>query len=401
MPVVVSEELSYVILLFALFVLPRFLQRFRVPTPVTCVLLGVAVGIGLNWFARDTTIQMMSSLGITSLFLFAGLDVDFKEMHQERRILLQHVILMLASLAGVAWFIASVFSLPLQAAVLVALALLTPSAGFILESLRQFATTQQERFWIRSLAIGSELVALGVFFVTLQSSSVSQLGFSLLALILLVGLVPLVFWLFAKTVVRYAPKSEFAFLLMVALLSAYVTRELGVYYLVGAFVVGVVAQQFRRRLPSLVSEHMLHAVEVFASFFIPIYFFNAGLHVQSSDLGYAAVWIGGAFLLMVVPIRLFLTAVHRRFALGERWRYTSRIGIAILPTLVFSIVIAEILRERFQIASELFGGIIIYALVNTLLPAFVFKLPSPELDTAKAVAEASEMTAVDRLNEIA
>ncbi len=387
MALTLTPEFTYVVLLFSLFVVPRFLQRFRVPTPITCILLGMGAGIGLNVFGTDATIEMLASLGIISLFLFAGLDVDFKEMRLERRVLVQHVLLLLAGLLLVAWIIFLVSDLSFRATLLVSLALLTPSTGFILESLKSFSTTQQERFWIRSLALGAELVALGVFFIVLQSFSLRQFGISLLTLFALIVFVPLVFWLFAKTVVRYAPKSEFAFLLMVALVSAYVTRELGVYYLVGAFIVGVVAQQFRVRLPSLVSNTMLHAVEVFASFFIPVYFFKAGLHIHRDDLGLSAVGIGVLFLVVIVPLRLVLTALHRRIALGERFKHAMRISVAIIPTLVFSIVIAEILRERFEISNALFGGIVIYALVNTVLPAFVFRLPAPELDAATSISK--------------
>lgn len=357
---------------------------------MTCVLLGLGAGAGLNLFEDDSTIQMMASFGIISLFLFAGLDVDFRDIRHEGRIIVQHILILLLAVFATAGLLSSVLKLSFRPSLLVALALLTPSAGFILESLKSFATTKQEQFWIRSLAIGSEIVALGVFFVVLQSFSVQQFGLSLLALLGLVVVVPLIFWIFAKTVVRYAPKSEFAFLLMVAVVSAYVTRELGVYYLVGAFIVGIVAQQFRKRLPSMVSEQMLHAVEVFASFFIPIYFFNAGLHVTGEDLSFPAIWIGLGFLTVMIPLRLFLTAAHRRFVLGERWRYASRIGIAIMPTLVFSIVIALILRERFQIDNSLFGGIILYALANTLLPSFIFRLPTAELDTSESITESEK-----------
>ncbi|MBK7092132.1 MAG: hypothetical protein IPH59_10520 [bacterium] len=66
---------------------------------------------------------------------------------------------------------------------------------------------------------------------------------------------------------------------MLAVVCAFVTRELGVYYLVGAFVAGVAAQRFREELPAMASEQMLHAVELFASVFVPFYFFNAGLHL--------------------------------------------------------------------------------------------------------------------------
>jgi Kef-type K+ transport system membrane component KefB len=387
MPFGLSQELIYVILLFALFVLPRFLQRLRIPTPITCIVLGMVSGMGFDLFTDDATVRLLASFGIITLFLFAGLDINFHEVRQEGAILIQHIVLMLVGLLAAAWLINHILHLSFRPAVLVALALLTPSTGFILESLNSLAVTQQERFWIRSLAIGAEVVALGVFFLALQTVSVRQFVISLLVLIALIGLVPLIFRVFARSVVPYAPKSEFAFLLMVAVVSAYVTRELGVYYLVGAFVVGIAAQQFRERLPSLVSENMLHAVEVFASFFIPFYFFSAGLHIHRGDIGGWAALYAAIFLIVLIPLRLAVVAFHRRIVLGETWHRTFRIGIAIMPTLVFSLVIVEILRDRFAISSGLFGGIILYTLVNTILPSFVFRLPVQELDTAKAVSE--------------
>ena len=52
-------ELDYILLLFALFVVPRMLQRFRLPAAITSVALGAAVGMGLGLFTRDATISLL------------------------------------------------------------------------------------------------------------------------------------------------------------------------------------------------------------------------------------------------------------------------------------------------------------------------------------------------------
>ena len=46
------------------------------------------------------------------------------------------------------------------------------------------------------------------------------------------------------------------------------------YYLVGAFIAGLVARLLHQRM--LASHENLHALRLFASFFVPFYFFNAG-----------------------------------------------------------------------------------------------------------------------------
>ncbi len=55
----------------------------------------------------------------------------------------------------------------------------------------------------------------------------------------------------------------------------------------------------------------------------------------------------------------------------------SFVGASSIPTLVFTIVIAGILQERFALAPELFGALIIFTLVNTLVPGFVLRMPTP------------------------
>jgi Kef-type K+ transport system membrane component KefB len=179
---------------------------------------------------------------------------------------------------------------------------------------------------------------------------------------------PLVFAVFARVVLPYAPKSEFTFLVIVAFLCAYLTRGLGVYYLVGAFVVGVTAVRMRKKMPALVPTNVLDAVELFASFFVPFYFFKAGVHLATSDFTFTSLGVGFALLLSALPLRILTNALHRRALLKEPLRQGVRVGLALVPTLVFTIVIADILREHHALPAHLYGGLIVYTLANTLLP---------------------------------
>lgn len=233
---------------------------------------------------------------------------------------------------------------------------------------------------MKSKAIASELVALGALFLIVQSVDLVRLGISALVLATMIALLPPLFRIFARVIVPFAPRTEFTFLVLVALFCAFVTRELGVYYLVGAFIVGVTAVRLRKDLPELSSERLLGAVEFFASFFIPFYFFKAGLHLHAENFTWTSLGIAAALLVLVLPVRIGRIALHRRFVLDEPWSDGARIGIAVVPTLVFTIVIAEILRKHFQLSPELFGALIVFTLVNTLLPGFLLRLPTPAYD---------------------
>jgi len=376
----VSKEFQYVLLLFVLFVLPRALQRFRLPAAISCVGLGALAGIGLGMFREDAAVNLLSTFGIVSLFLFAGLDVEFSELRRNSSFLLQHLVIRIVALALLTVAISLIIETPIQPAVLLALALTTPSTGFILDSLGSLGVSGHESSWIKSKAIATELVALAILFLALQPMTVRQVLTSVLILGAMVAFLPFIFRLFASVLLPHAPKSEFAFLLMVAVVCALVTRQLGAYYLVGAFVVGLAAQRFREQLPAIASEKMVHAVEVFASFFVPFYFFHAGVRLQAENFTPVAIGLGIGLLVVLVPLRVGLVAVHRSLALGESTRGGVRIGMAITPTLVFTLVIAEILQERFGLSPVLFGGLVVYTLLNTVIPSFFLRLPPTDLE---------------------
>lgn len=376
-----GEEVRYVLLLFGLFVVSRLLQRLRIPAAITAFGLGVLAGPGLGWQSHDPAIGLLSTLGIVALFLFAGLEVEVEDLAREKWVLLEHVGIRAAAVGMVAALGSVVVDLSPRVAAIAALAVLTPSTGFILESLDALGVPVATRFWIRSKAIASELLALAAMFVILQSTSVQRLAAATGVLLILILLVPLAFRLFARAIVPYAPKSEFAFLVIMAAVCALVTRKLGVYYLVGAFVVGIAAQRLRERLPAMTSERMLHAVEAFASLFVPFYFYHAGLVLQRGDLGVEAARTGLVLLVIFVPVRLLLVNLHRRFRLGEVLRASQTVSVPLLPTLVFTLVLAQILRERFGAPSWLFGGLIYYAVGNTLLPSLLFRRPLPDYES--------------------
>jgi len=374
-----SSEIAYIALLFGLFIVPRILQQWGIPTAISAFALGAGVSMGLGLFRGDETVSLLSTLGIVSLFLFAGLEVSFQDLRRGAAVLAQHVVIRVVMVGGTAWAIVHFGILGWRPAILVALALMTPSTGFILDSLDSLAKDENDRFWIRSKAIAIEMVALALMFFTLKSESMADLGLSTLVLVAMILVLPLAFRAFAKIVLPKAPKSDFAFLVIVAAACALITRNLGVYYLVGAFIVGVVAQSFRSHMPSMQSDHMLRAVEGLASLLVPFYFFHAGIELQREDFSVDALLAGLAMVACAVPVRLVAVALHRRLALREPVGQALKVAVPMLPTLVFTLVIAGILRDEYDIPSWLFGGLIVYAFVTTILPAIFTRAPPPDI----------------------
>ncbi len=386
-----SVEMTYMALVAGLFILPRGMQRLRIPGAITALGLGAAVNIGFHAFHADTTIELFGTFGIVALFLFAGLEVAVDDLYRHRKVLLQHIGIQ-GVLLGVSTGVCHmVFGLDVRPALLFSLALFTPSTGFILDSLPTLKLAPDERYFVKAKAIAAELVALFVLFFTVQSTEMTRLGVSTLVLVALVLGLPVLFRIFDRFIVPFAPGTEFTFLILTALMSAYVTRELGVYYLVGAFVVGLTAVRMRHAIPSLSAERLLIGVELFASFFIPFYFFKSGLHLEAEQFSLEALGIAAGLLLVVVPIRVARVAAHWHWVLKHPWATGARVGTAILPTLVFTIVLAEILRDRFQLAPQLFGALIIFTIVNTVIPGILLRIPPPTIETPTLVPAAQQI----------
>lgn len=380
----ISPEVQYLLLVVGLFIVPRILQRFRLPSAITCLGIGALAGMGLHLFDHDPTVGFLATLGIVSLFLFAGLEVDFRELRHGLKVVVGHLIIQTIVLVGATFAAMRVFHLEPRAAIIFALAVLTPSTGFILDSLAGFGLAKEQQYWVRTKAIASEVIALGVLFVAIQSSSAEKFGISAAALAAMILVLPWLFQAFAKFVLPYAPKSEFTFLMILAAICAYVTRQLGVYYLVGAFVVGITAVRLKKRLPALGAEKLLGAVELFASFFIPFYFFKAGLGLHAEDFSLKALWVGLALVAVAVPLRVGIVVLHRRLAVHETAKDSFRVSLSLVPTFVFTIVLAGILREKYALDGAIYGGLMVFTIINTMLPGLILRAPPPDFDSPEA-----------------
>ncbi|MBI3792886.1 MAG: cation:proton antiporter [Gemmatimonadetes bacterium] len=376
-------EVGYVAVLFALTVVPRLLLPLRVPAAITALGLGALAVNGLALFDHDDTIRVLATFGIVSLFLLAGLEVEFAELRRGARVIIAYVAFGVALTIGMAMLLAAVLQLEARAALLTSLALVTPSTGFILDSLPRYGLTAEETFWVKAKAIANEMIALLVLFVVMQSNSARQLAISSAALLAMLALIPLAFAAFARYLAPRAPNSEFAFLLLVAVICALGTKALGVYYLVGAFVTGMAARLARRRMPALSSTAMLHSLELFASVFVPFYFFKAGAGLAPADFSRDALLLGAAFVVVALPLRVVVPMLQRRFQLGEPPGASWRVSLPLLPTLVFTLVIAGILRDQFAASPTLFGALVIYTLASTTLPGLIAGSATPTPGAAR------------------
>lgn len=369
-----SSEVQYSFLIFILFVFPRFLVRLGIPFALSAFFLGIGANL-LNWdLSHGETVKLLSSFGIISLFLFAGLEVDFDELRGTRRFLIQHLAIRVALIVLATLGLNFGLGVGTRASAILALAILTPSTGFILDTLELSTVTEESKFWIRSKAIAAEIIALILMFAVVRSFEVSEFLTAMIGLALLIVALPFIFKFFVRTLEPVAPKSEFGFLIMLALIAGMVTKKLGAYYLIGAFVVGVVARRFEASTPRLTSKSLLKSVKAFSGFFVPFYFFAAGSGVTTDELTFHALLVGSAMLVVFVPIRLVSVIWHRKFALKEPSQQSLPVATLLLPNLVFGLVLADLLKNQFHAPAFIVGALIIYTVGVTIIPPLLLRI---------------------------
>lgn len=373
--ILIPSQILYLVVIFTLLLFPKILQRFKIPAPLTCFGLGIGVSLYTTEFIHDPTIGLLAILGISSLFLFAGLEVDLHELKKGLGSIVGHLLIRGLLLLVCIWICMHYFNFNWQVASLLVLALLTPSTGFIMDSLPSLGLSENERFWVTSKAISGELLALVLLFVILKSDSYSSLA-SASGIILLIAFgLPILLIFLGRYVIPYAPGSEFSLLIMVGLIAAYLTKQIGVYYLVGAFLTGFVARQLRVKMPNLASDVNLHAVKLFASFFVPFYFFYSGMTVPSKTFVLDALWLGLIISAILIPLRIGSITLQRVLIQKDNIKMASNVSIALTPTLIFTLVLATILHERYEISEVLFGALLVYAALTTIIPSYLLVKP--------------------------
>ena len=371
-------EFQYFILFASILLLPKMLLRFRIPAALSALTLGVLTTFFLGWFEDDQLLLMLSRLGITSLFLFAGMEVDVMKLKEDSEALTKHLLkgTALVLIAGLG--IMNIFELGWRESMILSLGLMTPSTGFILSSLKGYKFTDSQEHWIRNAAISKELIAIFALFFILQTETLEGFLVSTGVLIAMITLLPLIFKFFLKRIAPFAPDSEVSFLILIALFCGIITKELGAYYLVGAFLVGMTAGRFSHFVSDQKSENMLYSVSFFFSFFVPFYFYKAGLEFPAAIFTLKGLGAGLILTLIFLPIRLLLVFSSIWFFRREAWKDRIEISMSLLPTLIFGLVITSILRERFDLPTHLLSGLLIYTVTASVVPWFFLKKADPE-----------------------
>lgn len=378
MNISITHDLEYLILFSLVQILPKILLRIRIPSGITALFIGVIAGFFDPRLDGDTLFKFLSQIGITSLFLFAGLEVNFSDLKKDRVYLLKYLTGSVLFILIITYGLKLYFNLPFQESLIYALGIFTPSAGFIINSLNSFEISEDQEYWIKSKAISKEIVAILLLFLALQSDSLLNLGKSIILFSILFLALPFLFRFFFKFISPYAPNSEIPFLVVLSLIAGVLSKEFGAYYLVGAFAVGLVGSNFKSEIFKEDQEVFFKSLSSFFMVFLPFYFFYAGLKIVVTELNLKALLVAITLFLIFVPLRIQLIRISMGGLVKKVRKSNLIISLSLMPTLIFGLVISTILMERKIIPLYLVYALIIYTLFTSLLPTFMLNFKNEE-----------------------
>jgi len=158
-------------------------------------------------------------------------------------------------------------------------------------------------------------------------------------------------------------KSMVAFLLLILILSAFITQVIGIHALFGAFLAGVVMPQlphFRKLIIDKIED-------VSVTLLLPLFFVFTGLRTEIGLLNSPHLWmICGIFILVAVSGKFMGGAFTARI-LGETWKDSLSIGILMNTRGLMELIVLNIGYEMGILPPSIFVMLVIMALVTTFM----------------------------------
>lgn len=367
---------KFFVILAVLFFLPKVVNRIsKIPDALTELMIGIFLGIALpSFFFIDDMITILGTIGVVTLFVFSGMEVDTNFIGMNKKFFTEHIMLHILIFVAVGICIFYYLQTSPQIALLVSLALTTPSASFILSSIR---TLEKERKqWIESKALAGEITALILMVILLSLSDITRLLLSLVTLVLLITLLPIILEFLFKKLFSKLIGCEFSFIFVVTMISAFITEFVGIHFLVGAFIAGFVAKRFINDIVK--DESYEHCSEVFGQqiiigfgyfvlIFAPFYFFSVGLKMKSSMFTFDTLFLAVIICIIIVIVRIGIMSVHRIVRMKEKISTALSINALCVPTLVFTFVITDILLKQFLIGDMIYNVLMLYGVFTSVV----------------------------------
>ena len=157
------------------------------------------------------------------------------------------------------------------------------------------------------------------------------------------------------------------------LLSAYVTEQIGIAVIFGAFVMGAVMPRHAG-----LTEDVTHRVEDFVvTLLLPLFFAYTGLRTNVGLLNRPELLLVTAVLIVVAVICKFGGSVLAARVMKIPWRESAVIGALMNTRGLTELIVLNLALEKGVISQDLFSALVLMALVTTFMTGPLLRLLDP------------------------
>lgn len=367
------EEIGiFIFLLGILFLVPKLVKKFDIPEQITEIILGLILGpFFLGVITDQPIIEVMGTIGIITLFFVAGFEVDARSIIKKKKTLIENGVLhivLISVLAGIILLTGK----SMTTALMIGIALVTPSAGFILSAVRSLQLHSYLVEWIETKVISAEILSLLLLLVITNLTQPIKLVIVATGFAAICFLLPYILeFFFLHVLGKTNMQADTFFIFVIAVSLAFATHIIGVHYIIGAFIVGLImrwANESKHNKTSLNEERVLSTFSSFTTIFVPFYFFSVGLMITKDMLSWKNIILAVLIFGVVITIKILTSFIHRRLTLKESFKASTMVALLTAPTLLFTFVIAELLYATKSISENTYGMLIIYGLLTAGIP---------------------------------
>jgi len=174
--------------------------------------------------------------------------------------------------------------------------------------------------------------------------------------------------------VGYVPQLWIGVIFVCVLLSAYVSQQIGIAAIFGAFVMGLIMP----RHADLTGDVSRRLEDFVTTVLLPLFFVVTGLKTQVSSLNRGELWLLCVLLIAVAILGKWFGAMAAARWGGMRWRDSAAFGALMNTRGLTELIVLNIGLDLGLISPALFTMLVLMALVTTFMAGPSLKLLDPK-----------------------
>jgi len=348
-------------------------RKLKQPAVLGQIVAGIILGLGI--MEKTAIIEHMGEIGVIFLMFIAGLETDVKELQESSKssslIAVGGVVMPLALVTSGTYFVTR----DLTASMFMGIISTATSVSISVQTLRELSQLRtRQGISILGAAIIDDIV--GIILLTLiigvlkpeVSSSVSVVLLKIAGFFLITFIVGLII---TKLIRKYGKAMRIeenivTYSIVTCFILAFISEELGVAAITGAYFAGVVFSMTTHR------HKVSHEVSRVATLlFTPIFFVSIGMGVDL-NAALSALGVGSVLIIMGCLGKIIGCGVGARLS-GFNARRALQIGVGMIPRAEVAIIIANLGIQMGVIGQNELAAVILMVLVTTLITPSLLK----------------------------